>query len=222
MSERPILFSSSMVRAILDGRKTQTRRVITKGIVGRLMSGDQRLWPYVADSRPGKTLPIPCPYGVHGDRLWVKEAWDVAAWRPGCVDIRYPGTGDELTVASVGDVTLASFIDGLGKDEKAWFAKGHKPRCPFRRRSPLFMPRWASRITLEVTEIRVERVKDITDEYAKSEGVQPLNGLIAIGNEESLYRIPFIGLWDSINAKRGHSWQSNPWVWCVSFKRITP
>ena len=185
MKERPILFSSEMVRAILDGRKTQTRRVIKPQppegydlyrFIGKWGEFENHIEPL------GK-YSIPCPYGVIGDQLWVKEKY-------------------------------ALVPNGVGYDP------GYVIRDPeWHWKSSLFMPRWASRITLEITGIRVERVQDITYLDCIAEGMNsnmPLNDR----GEGSIEKDAYAHLWDKINKSRGYSWDSNPFVWCLSFRRI--
>lgn len=181
MNEHPILFSTEMVRAILDGRKTMTRRIIKRGVVGRMMSGDQILWPYIYDKQ-GKSVAVPCPYGQPGDLLWVREAWKLSP------------RGNALYRAD----------PALGPDS---YEKGWRPS--------IHMPRWASRINLEVTGVRVERVQDISEDDAIAEGME----IVPVGTATWTNRQSFSILWDKINAKRSHSWDSNPWVWVVEFKR---
>ena len=177
MKERPILFSGSMVRAILDGRKTMTRRVVKKqhipfvaNILGGFLDGNWKHNPF--------------PYGRPGDRLWVRETFSYGAngyyFRS---DVKQPETV-----------------------KYAW-----KPS--------IHMPRVASRITLEVTSVRVERVQDITGKDALAEGIEKPPYHYEESPEES-YRRAFKMLWDSINSKRGFGWDKNPWVWVVEFKKI--
>jgi hypothetical protein len=156
--ERGILFSAPMVRAILEGRKTQTRRVVKNQV-----------------RRDGYT----CPYGKPGDVLWVRETW--------CGD-RFNGVGYRATDAQSGP----------------W-----KPS--------IFMPRWASRITLEITDVQVERVHDINECDIVAEGI-PFPTDRYVSYEELL--AAFRDLWDSINGKT-YPWASNPWVWALTFKVMT-
>lgn len=179
--ERPIIFTADSVLAILDGTKTQTRRVIKNPgrLDGLMLSGEEQEW---------------CPYGRAGDRLWVRETW---AWS--------------------GDKTVAE-AERIAQGE-VWYRTDPRWTNPaIRWRSPIHMPRWASRLTLEITEVRVQRVQEISEEDAKAEGA-PFD---AGGNEELGvgYRIGFCRLWDSLNAKRGYSWESNPWVWALTFRRV--
>ena len=179
MNEKPILFNGEMVRAILGGRKTQTRRVVK----------DQGRVPTVLQSDGNRLLPkhVPdwftdyCPYGGHGDRLWVRETH----WRA-----EGEGTG--------GKVRFLQYKATSPDD----------PPLGDRWRPSIHMPRWASRITLEVTGVRVERVQDISNEDVHAEGFAPWGDKY----------LSFADLWDSINANRGYGWDANPWVWVVEFK----
>lgn len=187
MKERPIIFTSEMVQAILDGRKTQTRRVIKNSSQVIMRGLFKKAWEDI------------CPYGQRGDRLWVKEAW----WIP---------AGYQATVPLV---------------EKDWWPVIYRASGNFGKhdwKSPIFMPRWVSRITLEITGVRVERVQDISEEDARAEG-EKYRTTKLVGKDGGLdftatYRLGFERLWDSLNAKRGYGWETNPWVWVIGFKRI--
>lgn len=186
MAERPILFSGPMVRAVLSGAKSQTRRVVKP----QATSGPHDLEQTIGtpDSLAA-FVRHRCPYGVPGDRLWVRETWG-------------PGPfyrADDETISP---------SDG-------W-------------RPSIHMPRWASRLTLEVVNVRVERLQDISDEDARAEGCPcyvcgaPLDGRSendchCFHKQADAY--DFRNLWDSINAERA-PWASNPWCWVVSFKRV--
>ena len=162
MKERPILFSAPMVRAILDGRKTMTRRVVkTQSVKYDVING-------VPCPRP-----IPCPYGKPGDRLWVRETW---AYRMDYSRIYYRA-----------DENLASIVNRLND---RWVPS-------------IFMPRAASRITLEITGVRVERLQNITEEDALSEGITPHPSIYFPGQ----YRSQYNGIWESINGPK--SWDQN-------------
>lgn len=199
MRERPILFSAPMVRALLDGRKTQTRRVVraaegcTVGVYSQDGRGVVEVVNVEEDGDPADLPPIACPYGVPGDRLWVRETFSIkcgheASEHAGCV-LYYADEGERYKA-----VLNAS-----------------PPKKP-----SIFMPRWASRITLEVTKVRVQRLKEITGEDALAEGVVEQNSEVDPG---AFARVRFGFLWDSLNAKRGYSWESNPWVWAITFRR---
>lgn len=197
VKERPILFNAEMVRAVLGGRKTVTRRVV-KPQPDHFHVFDGRKEPCVSDDSllPGPTCAgeIPCPYGVPGDRLWVREAFRLRA------DQDHKPPRDDWWKSG------------------AWYAAdGAQPTgCgggPGRLRPSIHMPRWASRITLEVTDVRVERVQDISEEDARAEGMR-----INIYQQKMTRRDHFKALWDSIHGDG--AWERNDWVWVVTFKRI--
>lgn len=245
MKERPILFSGPMIRPLLDDTKTQTRRLVTTRhplthIGPRGSQDDPSEWGYFFDgpSHHGYMvlgrghneqhnhglISIPCPYGEVGDRLWVKETHaqfavgDRRGKVPQCVAFR--ATCNE-------DGTFDYTKDG-----------GEVVRLRVTKWTPsIFMPRWASRIQLEVTEVRVERLVTITEGDAKAEGVAPfftrfpafardqqiipddLQWHCALASD-SPYRASFATTWDEINGDRA-LWLTNPFVWAVTFKRIT-
>ena len=181
MKERPILFSGSMVRALLDGRKTMTRRVCKE-------------LDHTAERLAVEWASTHCPYGVPGDRLWVRETW-----RNGTPMLNGPDLNGAVAYR-------ADYPDS-----------GHLIKW----RPSIFMPRRASRITLEIVSVRVERVQDISEADAKAEGVrQPVPGSWYRHVKRDCYRCGFEALWDSINAKRGYGWDVNPWVWIIEFKQI--
>lgn len=164
MKERPILFSAPMVRALLEGRKTQTRRIA-------------KIFP------AAETGPVINPFGQAGDKLWVKETWSV------------PSQWDHLKPSQLGQERLKAVC---------YHADG---KSAGKTRSSLFMPRAASRILLEIVEVRMERLQAISTAAALAEGV---------GGPDTVRN--YANLWNSING-RG-SWALNPWVWVVSFKRV--
>lgn len=194
MDERPILFSAPMVRAILGGRKTQTRRLVKPQ---PQVYGADDAWGLTFRDKCGggsDWLTKYCQYGQPGDRLWVREKflvetsgscrYDAEGLSPG----EYP---DWLQRASIVHYAATTDLTSLGN----W-----KPS--------IHMPRWASRITLEIRSVRVERLHEISVNDVRAEGVGPQDE-------------PFVYLWDSINGKKpGASWESNPWVWVIEFKKI--
>jgi len=206
MKERPILFSGPMVRAILDGTKTQTRRVAKLTAGGHVKEpGGHRRW-HPADPE----AVLACPYGQPGDRLWVREGFaiDAAAHAPdGHYGLTYlaDGTWIEMDYSEIDERRLT----------------------PGKKYPSIYMPRWASRIKPGVQAVRVERVQDISEEDAKAEGMRAveiftLGGthphVVATGAHITITeRDAFRALWDSINAKRDHGWTTNPWVWVVEF-----
>lgn len=215
MKERPIIFSTEMVKATIDGRKSQTRRIVKP-----------RLVPFIEQSNlvNGKVCletldcEIPCPYGQVGDKLWVRETWAIADLP---LDQEF---GDIITTSLVGfGLEYLKACEMIYKADDADNESRWKPS--------IHMPRWASRITLEITEVRVEKLQEITGKDAIAEGINwPPSPRIynrVLSGKEHIdtynYERPtanFQRLWDSINAKRGYSFKSNPWVWVISFKRL--
>lgn len=203
MTDKPIIFSGPMVRALLDGRKTQTRRII-KIPAGSYIE-DGRLWAMTDGCAHGDIkLPI-----ASGDRLWIKETWrpSISADDPWHVAVLYPHTGDVnhwnwSSDADFGDWTIPKAA-----------AKGYV--------SPLFMPRWASRLTLTVTDVRVQRLQDISEADAKAEGptaLPPLmadHGGVTCDIREFTHRNSFRDLWNSIHGP--DAWDANPWVAAYTF-----
>jgi hypothetical protein len=202
MRERPILFSCPMVRAILDGTKTQTRRVAMHTVCG------VRVARLAYDPPPELST---CPYGQPGDRLWVRETWGLvpsSAYRA--------SVGVDQTVNPAQPHDAAIYREGFDR------ASGG-----IRWRPSIHMPRWASRLTLTITDVRVERLQRISEADARAEGVSLANGLtsghlssaeVASIGDSSLRR-GYANLWNSLNAARGYGWDANPWVWVVSFER---
>jgi hypothetical protein len=197
--ERPILFSGEMVRAILDGRKTQTRRIVKPqppaGFHGPEM-GPNGLWAFVRVRKHNEWHDVKCPYGLSGDRLWVREAWTLG---DGCAEPLKAGLREETERR---EVHYRADWGGI-EDDVVW-----KPS--------IHMPRWASRITLEITDVRVERLHEINEADARAEGVLPA---VYDGHEtKGEARILFRELWEKIN---GHeSWAANSFVWVIEFKRV--
>lgn len=178
MKERPIIFSTEMVRAILNDRKTQTRRVIKPQplSLNPYLRGNASIEIDIGQKH--KPQWIKCPYGQPGDRLWVRESWH---------------------------------IDEDDPQNPYYKAEEKHPEIFPKWNSPIHMPRWASRITLEITKVRVERLQEISEYNALKEGCQ----------SELMFsaRTNFIGLWNSLH-KKEYRWEDNPWVWVVSFKRV--
>lgn len=205
--ERPILFSGPMVKAILAETKTQTRRVMNPQPIG----GTPRRM-VMADDVPEKwqdcydAIAL-CPYGVPGQRLWVRETWQCFF------------AGTDIVQSPTPRPSIGSLGYAATDAERVGEAPGRTP-WPGPWRPSIFMPRWASRLTLDVTEVRVQRLQEITEEDARAEGVegyQPADGDGGATEGPAWNRIQFSHLWDAINGKRA-PWTSNPWVWCVSFR----
>lgn len=188
MTERPILFSGPMVRAILAGRKTQTRRLVKP-------QPEQGIWKCGRSCLALGNAPPPpdgyerwCPYGLPGDRLWVRECW------------RELGSGQGA------DGKIPTYPVPVGYAADRGYSGPWRPS--------IHMPRWASRLTLEVVGVRVERLHDISEADAQAEGCAPM-----LTHADPSAREQFESLWDSINGKRA-TWASNPWVWVVTFRRL--
>lgn len=210
MSERGMIFNAEMVNAILSGRKTQTRRPI-KWKQTRFTEiaerDDGSLWPWAEDCERGGDIWFACPYGEIGDRIWVRETWQVIH--------------DHIDESShVEDRTYAPSIPK--EKDRYWhtvyaehFGDESREDRGFPWRPAIHMPRWASRITLEITDVRVERLRGLSEEDAKSEGIIPSAGGVLPGWE---YRINFRDLWMDIYGT--DNWEANPWVWVIEFKRV--
>ena len=235
VTERPILFSAPMVKAILAGEKTQTRRVMSPQPVRSLPhTRAMRNTPnwtvhhpmgwrwrnsFVADDAGGlPALKHSCPYGVPSQRLWVRETWSPVERECDSVDgIRFAADGAFVP------------IENTSKAADLWVVAANNDHSG-RWRPSIFMPRWASRITLVITDVRVERLQAITEEDARAEGVdgnKPIAGTIN-GEPGSIHcfgpdasRKAFALLWDAINGERA-PWASDPYVWAISFRRIRP
>lgn len=218
MKERPILMSAPMVRAILAGTKTQTRRAIAKQATHDLYYqrmygvspppnpvafGTPGLWRIVGPDYPdNKEDDVPCPYGVPGDRLWVREnGWE----RPE----RTPKMMRE------GADTWAPYYydaDGISEQEAADFKA-----WGFKRRPSIHMPRAACRIVLEVTGVRVDRLQDISQADSIAEGAPGGHGAIPGYAYNATPREHYMAVWAAVNGAA--SWAANPWVWVVEFRR---
>ena len=240
VKERPILFSAPMVRAILEGRKTVTRREVkcqphSKADIGSYGLGQ----PFIRN--PDVTKPNPeCPYGRPGDRLWVRETWQDV--HPVQVIDRYSQLG-RAGIPGPPGVTYQTIYRADGEYPKVHYTHEHPYRCiepdpnhgflgaadsGWTGWTPsIHMPRWASRILLEITDVRVERLQDISEEQAKAEGVRLYTDHAELGDWWHVEGIEtysadprksFELLWSSV----GGDWQANPWVWVVEFKPVTP
>lgn len=200
MKERPIIFNGEMVKAIIENRKMQTRRIIKPQPLPR--AGAPKAWH---DSDYFMQL---CPYGVPGDRLWVRERWaieDCGNWVRLSKEIWCDGWPIDMIKYPATDAPPAKY----------------KNKSPYwwNKRPSISMPRWASRITLEIVSVRVERLQDITENDAEKEG-SPDDGYwdATQGVHITDYRRGFMKLWNSIYGP--DAWAANPWVWVIEFKRI--
>jgi len=187
--ERPILFSAPMVRAILDGTKTQTRRIVKPQPPLACNCWYRAEEKYIF-AHPETVLyadPISCPYGQPGERLWVKETWQNGLPLP-----------------------KGGFIPHYRADRTEEELDAYTGKW----RPSIFMPRWASRITLEIESVRVERLQEISAADAEAEGCENPRIPISPNFMREVYR----GVWEHINGKE--SWKQNPWVWALTFRRI--
>lgn len=195
MAERPILMSAPMVRATLDGSKTQTRRVASKPVRHPDLGNLYTPGALVLEGESQQVIERACPYGRPGDRLWVREAWA-------------PHPQDTSTVFYRATVEAEP---GFPVWSGPW-------------RPSIHMPRWASRIMLEITRVRVERLQDISDADAVAEGIGLNPSAVGVSmtfpQGESACHAAFRVLWESINGPE--SWAANPWVWVIDFRRIAP
>jgi hypothetical protein len=218
MADRPILFQAAMVRALLAGTKTQTRRVVVNrnARYSELVMVDDGTgwWPYATDDcesqicYDGNERPMASPYGVPGDRLWVREAWRIAG----------DSDGDTLDMFDRDDVQYRA-------DDDQSYIDRYRPS--------IHLPRRFSRITLEVTGVRVERLHDISDADAIAEGVAELplqvgmpgpwwtaDASAGVALHGRTPKRAYAKLWESINGPG--SWDANPWLWVINFKRLAP
>lgn len=245
MKERPILFSAPMIRALLEGRKTVTRREVKK----------RAALDCLAAGFEPEFLALPgnadlCPYGKPGDRLWVRETFTIESNRWADDPYSPPHKDGRPTQRYEDDKWDQPHYKATDTEPELWYDDRDSPGC--RWKPSIHMPRWASRILLEITDVRVERLQDITEAQAAAEGCfftdygrkcgHTGSGWTEVGDcpapeahhpqrngwmwdrtashEQCLdsARNAFGNLWQSV----GGDWQANPWVWVVEFKRVTP
>jgi hypothetical protein len=214
MRERPILLNAEMVRAVLDGRKTQTRRIIQspaksmqangQKVIDYREPGDKWYGDHVFSMRnqsgtwcdyTKEQFLAKCPFGAVGDRLWVRETFRVHSRATDVSTLVYKASERQSWTEQTHRVPIAK-CNKLVSPEK-WTPSIH-------------MPRWASRIKLEITGVRVERLQDISETDARAEGIT--------GSLVRDVTAAYSALWQSINGEE--SWQANPWVWVIEFKRV--
>ncbi|HCY2152874.1 TPA: hypothetical protein O1J22_004161 [Escherichia coli] len=186
MKKRGMIFNDEMVRAILGGNKTQTRRIVEEKFYGRAVAAE--------------LLAKHCPYGQPGDRIWVRETYRVHGKATDVATLVYRASVRNSWTEQTHRVP----VDVCNKPvSEKWTPSIH-------------MPRWASRILLEITDVRVERLHDMSEADAKAEGATPAT--YKITPPEAVYRVGFDDIWRSIYGQ--DNWLSNPWVWVIEFKRI--
>ncbi|MGO2145204.1 MAG: hypothetical protein ACTH4K_16840 [Serratia bockelmannii] len=225
MKERPVIFNGEMVRAILDGRKTQTRRIMKhqprqhdhKNYVTATWRDEPPAY-YNTDAADwackycgegigydGRSV-YRCPFGAVGDRLWVREAYQGPLFNFDQMETYLEDTSKferpEFCEYRADGGRTPEYYDADDNLRHGW-----KPS--------IHMPRWASRITLEITGVRVERLNDISEENAKAEGVK---AGVCPGHEHMMHQVAFSELWQSIYGEE--SWCANPWVWVIEFRRV--
>ncbi|HBX2115263.1 TPA: hypothetical protein N3001_003605 [Klebsiella aerogenes] len=225
MKERGIIFNGEMVRAILDGRKTQTRRIMklqpkpSKSRPGDFWFSSKKLesMVHVSDLAPGNS-PIAdyhlfiqehcCPFGAVGDRIWVREAFRVHSRATDVATLVYKASERNSWTEQTHRVPVAVC---------------NKPATPEKWTPSLHMPRWASRILLEITDVRVERLNAISQEDAQAEGMELTGWRPTYADPDSGEEVwtpydNFARLWETIYGEG--SWKVNPWVWVIEFKRV--
>ncbi|WP_269935839.1 hypothetical protein [Serratia liquefaciens] len=253
MKERPVIFNGEMVRAILDGRKTQTRRVMKvqpeypelglRHIVDSTNSDDigKYFWSQsdACGASKSRSKAFLCPFGQVGDRLWVRETFATLGNEDGCAidwnENLVKGGGQEAAriyrascEQKSGNYGLWSIPDIADWKPHTWNVQYEGSWVP-----SIHMPRWASRILLEITAVRVERLNDISEEDAKAEGVRAIGNNFGNGPAYCDYLLPnwddaaewynhasdsFKSLWKSIYG--AENWRANPWAWVIEFKRV--
>lgn len=227
MKTTGICFTDEEVRAIFAGRKTQKRQVVKlprwaepdEFEIDHAFFNGQRLdWPYAIAKASGCQAAISCPYGAVGDRLWVRETWNALCDGQWWHEMKVPLSDKNVLNWAITNPVEPAFDEAPSR----WLPSIH-------------MPRWASRITLEITGVRVEMVKQISEIDAVAEGTRakPEGEAYSPAHHSWVYKpkstLPnlmtgakgvYAFMWDSINAKRGYSWDENPWVWVVEFKQV--
>lgn len=239
MNAHPILMSGDMVRTLLAGTKTQHRCLMKPQPDGRIeviVPNPVRGWPWwdqlwrSEDGQQAKWLR--CPYGSPSDLLWVRETWRIGAWAEDdgsfAVDYKADNFARREWLTDPDDHSGDKFNDEWMKLCQQLADRGVRPgadgryrwkpgESPLPWRSPVAMPRWASRLTLRITEVRVQRVQEISEGDAMAEGV-PFTALPQGQTPDTLHRAQFADLWDSIHGP--DSWDANPWVWALTFQVI--
>jgi hypothetical protein len=203
---KPIIFNTEMVQAILDGRKTQTRRVIKPQPPSdheRHCWFDAPVYGWTNEPEPALNWhKVKCPYAV-GDVLYVRETWATG----------FTKTGEEESIFyKAGGYNQLYMLDGA-PDYEDWLKLYDTKETAWR--PSIHMPQWAARLFLRVTDVRAQRVQEISEEHARAEGVQPYTS-VNWTQSDTPYKVGFSLLWDSIC----HNWDANPWVWVYTFERV--
>ena len=247
MREHPIIFSTELIPAILDGSKTQTRRLRRLEEINKnpddwslfVKEAGGNLWVFTHCDGVHE-IAVKCPYGEVGDRLWVRETWRIESFMDGESLLftykdgktmeeetgytdppNYEEWYERVCIQSTDDAK-AAFEKGLVRqDEGFGYYRWDIGKSPCRWRSPIFMPRWASRIDLAITEVRLERLQEITEADAIAEGCDGRFHDVHGEWDWTYPEVHFHALWDSINGKK-YPWEMNCWVWVLGFKKEMP
>ncbi len=248
MNEKPILFKEEMIRAILAGNKTQTRRIVNpqpESDVDVVENTGGNLWYFYNKEKAKLNYPQyinmrKCPYGIPGDELWIRETWKIQSFMEGepieflykdgkVMDehelerwqwSKYEEWHERVTMKATNELVESDLEPDDDSGNFLWTGK----ESPLKWHPSIFLPRWGSRIQSGVDNIRVERVQDISEEDAKAEGVSlddyQYTSFPVEGERVETYKEGFEILWDKINKKRGFGWDENPWVWTVDMNNI--
>lgn len=220
MKERPILLNGDMVRAVLNGTKTQTRRIMkvqpesaefeSRFIIDSTKLAEIGKWCWAEPGvfvNPRRSALFSCPFGAVGDRLWVREAFRVHSRATDVATLVYKASERQSWTEQTHRVPVE---------------KCNKPAVIDKWTPSIHMPRWASRITLEITGVRVERLQAISEVDAAAEGVPPApdfdGTFLTPEGDYATAKVAFQRLWESIYKPAG--WQANPWCWVIEFKRV--
>lgn len=232
IKERPILFSAPMINALLEGRKTQTRRAMKPQPVKDYSNAGKTFGRHTWNQKIISEIKLPkYPYGKVGDRLWVRETFaSESNWNIECEADYPPPFNDGRPIKRETHPEYGSYWEqchyrATDSEPDLSYDDMEDPSC--RWKPSIHMPRWASRINLEITDIRVERVQDIKKSDIYAEGVIAKNmpdefsadSVLSVDGKVYLsWATAWINLWNSINEKRGFGWEKNPYVWCLTFK----
>ena len=231
--KKPIIFSGEMIRAILDGRKTQTRRVVKGRQFQALCNGDRDTMTFQDQFGDNRNIAELCPYGQPGNRLWVRETFAIETNFNASIIDYHPPFNDGRPVKKVTDETFGDYWEQVhyratDPTPALCCEEDDCRQCEINGEGPHWSPsihmhRWASRITLDVTGVRIERLQDISDQDAQKEGCDCRDtGPLKFSGPIVVYmtsKAKFLTIWNSLYKKKDR-WEDNPWVWVITFKRI--
>lgn len=210
MKERPILFSAQMVLAILAGAKTQTRRVMKpqpRRVDGGVPYGDAPAWAHAEQG----SMMMRCPYGKRGDKLWVRETHAFTDLADGTPVVAYAADKSQIAIGRAAPDSADYLIHDFKFADEV-----HVDRW----KPSIHTPRWASRITLEITGVRAERLQEISEVNAIAEGCGIHKPFSDHWQHRDVAKEEYRCLWETLHPKIGETWGHNPWVWVVEFKRL--